>query len=737
MISQDPLVSCIMPTYNRRKFIPYAVQYFLRQDYKHKELIIIDDGTDPVEDLINETPSVHYYKLDQKMNLGDKLNLACKKAKGEIIANWDDDDWYDPVRLSYQVGAIKTGKIDVCGINQLLYLDLQTKDAYQYIYPANQKIWLLGSSLCFTKDLWRKNPFESCNVGMDAWFVWRTPSHRVKALPHHKMAVHMIHQDNTSPKRIKGSWWHHYPIEGVKEILHADWETYSNGKFGGPSVKVNGNRNEITPETKTKQLKNIHACLVHENEDCVIDLVRNLHYQDPNSQILVLNGGQDERMFQAGFAYGRFNALVFPKPLALKYGNLLPFGLKAMEYATELGDFDTLTIVDSDQLAIMPGYSAFLSEYLSSKTNTGMLSNKPERIAPDNRELWTAVQAYKEFDLWKPLLKQFPNGESHFVHWTFWPSTVFTRDAVKDLLGIFTKNERLKSIIRQSKLWAAEEVVFPTLVKILGYETETNPCSNEFVSFKKTYSTSDLELAYRDSNTYWLHPVDRKYDDPVRKYVRQQAGHYQKPNGLPTKTKLTDVMLTLPLLESIREIEGWLGEKEADLLMSITLKSCTSLPVPHRIVEIGSFHGKSTVLMGAVARAYFPEARVYAIDPHEGMLGAVDQGIEQVQPSLENFQHNIKRAGLTDTVVLIKDYSYRVLWEEPISLLFIDGLHDYPNVARDFYKFSPYVVPGGLIAFHDYADYYPGVMALVNEVLDSPSYQKVKLVESLIVIQKL
>src|SRR5690606_1944091 len=117
----------------------------------------------------------------------------------------------------------------------------------------------------------------------------------------------------------------------------------------------------------------------------------------------------------------------------------------------------------------------------------------------------------------------------------------------------------------------------------------------------------------------------------------------------------------------------------------------------------------------------------YAIDPHEGMVGAADQGIEKLQPSLDSFQNNIKKNDLTDMVVLIKDYSYRVLWEEPISFLFIDGLHDYPNVARDFYKFSPFVISGGFIAFHDYADYYPGVMALVNEVLDSSSYQKVKL----------
>ena len=42
------LVSCVMPTFDRRAFVPQAVRYFLRQDYPAKELIIVDDGPEPV-----------------------------------------------------------------------------------------------------------------------------------------------------------------------------------------------------------------------------------------------------------------------------------------------------------------------------------------------------------------------------------------------------------------------------------------------------------------------------------------------------------------------------------------------------------------------------------------------------------------------------------------------------------------------------------------------------------------
>ena len=85
---------------------------------------------------------------------------------------------------------------------------------------------------------------------------------------------------------------------------------------------------------------------------------------------------------------------------------------------------------------------------------------------------------------------------------------------------------------------------------------------------------------------------------------------------------------------------------------------------------------------------------------------------------------------------LIKNYSYNVVWQKPICLLFIDGLHDYPNVARDFWHFSKWVCTGGYVAFHDYSDYYPGVRTFVDELLFSGTYRKINLADSLMVVQK-
>lgn len=735
---RQPFVSCIMPTYNRRKFIPFAIQYFLRQTYAHKELIIVDDGTDTVEDLVPEEASIRYYRLDKKITLGEKLNKACEYAKGDIIAHWDDDDWYDSRRLTYQVNALQHEEADVCGINQLLYFNLSTKHAYQYTYPANQRPWLLGSSLCYTKSLWSNNPFAKINVGMDAMFVWGTPYNRVKVLSDPTIAVHMIHEDNVSPKKTNGSWWHIYPVEEIQKIMQTDWNIYSNGAFVADKVKIQATKIETASlPDPVKPLQNIYACAVHENEDCVIDLVRNLHYSDPASIILLYNGGKNPDLLTSGFPFDKFGAIIYPEPVPLQHGYLHTFGLKVMQYALENFSFDTLTIVDSDQLAIKPGYSQFMGEYLSSKSNVGMLSNKPERITSSNKDVWTATQAFKESDLWKPLLKQFPDGESKFLHWSFWPSTVFTSDAIKDLIKLFKENKVLQKIMNETKIWATEEIIFPTLVKLLGYEIALNPCCHEYVQYRKTFSIRDLQQAEKTPHAFWMHPINRKYDDPLRTHVREKSHHYIHHNKKLTEPQKGDLFMTLPLLDTIRKIEGWLSDREADLLVSTTLKACQTLPSPHHMVEIGSYQGKATVVLGSVAKAFFPEAKIYSLDHHNGIVGATDKGLGQLPPTLEKFKKNIENAGLADMVVLIKDYSYPICWEHPITFLIIDGLHDYPHVARDFWEFSPHVVSGGFIAFHDYADYYPGVKALVNEILVSGLYEKIHLADSLMLVQKI
>ena len=192
----------------------------------------------------------------------------------------------------------------------------------------------------------------------------------------------------------------------------------------------------------------------------------------------------------------------------------------------------------------------------------------------------------------------------------------------------------------------------------------------------------------------------------------------------------------LPLFNNLEKIDGWLSFGEADLLVFTAISTCISLPPPHNIVEVGSYQGKSTVLLGHVVKSFSPNSKVHAIDPHEGVVSSAQNGLLSLPPTLANFNKNISDWGVRGWVDLINDYSFNVAWEGPISMLFIDGLLDYQSVSRDFYHFARFIRPGGFVAFHDYGGPYPGVAQLVNEVTGYGTYNFIDRTDNLVVLQK-
>jgi hypothetical protein len=408
-----------------------------------------------------------------------------------------------------------------------------------------------------------------------------------------------------------------------------------------------------------------------------------------------------------------------------------------MQFALANFSFDTFTIVDSDQLLIRSGYSNYLGEFFHGRPSVGMLSSEPAKTNANNKVNYIALQAFKEYDLWKPLLQSFSGGEEKFVHWTFWPSTVFTAKAASDLIKLFSENDLLKEIMKRTKVWATEEVILPTLVALLGYEIALNPCNYDFVKYKVSHTVNDMGVAFNKSTVYWIHPVERKYENALRKYIRRQCNHYVQERACVNGVEANEITGPLSIFKKIEKIKGWLKEQEADLLIIILLKMCLKFSGQHTIVEIGCYQGKATILLGSFIKEFFPVVKIAAIDPHDGKLGAVDEELISVSPSLTAFTANIKNAGLEDVVEIIHSHTCNVKWQKPISLLIVDGLHDYPSVARDFWQFADLLNTGGCVAFHDYADYYPGVQAFVDELLQTKTYRKIQRADSLIILEKL
>lgn len=233
-MSSLPLVSCIMPTRNRRLFVGQSIWYFLRQEYPQRELVIIDDGEDTVADLVPDDPRIRYVQLERRTPLGAKRNIACEMSRGDLIAHWDDDDWIAPNRLSIQVNELLSNGADVCGMRDLLHYHLEAGDAWLYRYPAHERAWVAGCTLLYRRTTWATNRFPDINVGEDSAFVFKLPPERIHAVADTSCYIALIHSRNTGIKNVADPHWERRPLAEVSYLLAFDRDFYVTLRNGQP-----------------------------------------------------------------------------------------------------------------------------------------------------------------------------------------------------------------------------------------------------------------------------------------------------------------------------------------------------------------------------------------------------------------------------------------------------------------------------------------------------------------------
>jgi glycosyltransferase involved in cell wall biosynthesis len=194
----QPLVSCVMPTWNRRAFIPCAIDCWLKQTYEPRELVILDDGTEQIEDLIPDDERI-LYAFDRKhRTTGDKRNKVNGLAKGEIICNFDDDDYSAPGRIQFQVDLLRSSKKPMTGFGTLLFWDLKEKIAKKF--TAAIKGYVCGTTLCYTKEFWQMHQFKPIQQCSDNNLVYPNLN-SIAASNETRYMVARIHNcHHTSPK---------------------------------------------------------------------------------------------------------------------------------------------------------------------------------------------------------------------------------------------------------------------------------------------------------------------------------------------------------------------------------------------------------------------------------------------------------------------------------------------------------------------------------------------------------
>jgi glycosyltransferase involved in cell wall biosynthesis len=121
MLHHQPLVSIIMPTYNRAELIMESIASIQAQSYTHWELIIVDDGsTDHTAELIMSLldERIFYYYVERTGIGGFIKNIGIEKSTGTILAFNDSDDSWHPQKLATQVKALLShtnAQFSLCG----------------------------------------------------------------------------------------------------------------------------------------------------------------------------------------------------------------------------------------------------------------------------------------------------------------------------------------------------------------------------------------------------------------------------------------------------------------------------------------------------------------------------------------------------------------------------------------------------------------------------------------------
>lgn len=167
-MNKSSLVSIILATYNRSKYISKAIESVLNQSYRDFELVIIDDAsTDKTSEVLNSYNDSRIKIISNKNNLGfvKSLNKGIKYAKGKYIARIDDDDfWPDSSKLKKQVGFLEDNPeyaLVGCGI---IRVDSQGKEIKRYLLPEKdediREIMLITSPFVHMGTVFRKKAWD-------------------------------------------------------------------------------------------------------------------------------------------------------------------------------------------------------------------------------------------------------------------------------------------------------------------------------------------------------------------------------------------------------------------------------------------------------------------------------------------------------------------------------------------------------------------------------------------------
>jgi len=202
-----PDVSILCITKDRRIFMPILKYSYMIQSYPEDklELVIVDDGDDPIEDTLIGVPNVKYVRCEQGMTISQKRNLAVQNAMYDVLVNMDDDDVYPNNSVVHRVAMLLKEPAKQCGFcTSIPCYDITRFSSFMNVPPVTLKMSerVSEATLVFTRKFWEENPFDDMvHIGEGNAFI-QGREQMCRELSPQDVIVSLVHPKNTSSRKL-------------------------------------------------------------------------------------------------------------------------------------------------------------------------------------------------------------------------------------------------------------------------------------------------------------------------------------------------------------------------------------------------------------------------------------------------------------------------------------------------------------------------------------------------------
>jgi glycosyltransferase involved in cell wall biosynthesis len=238
-VQPGPMVSVILPTFNRPQFLEKALESILNQTYKNFEIIVINDGGSDVENVVaklNTRGNIVYVRLAKNIERSAARNAGIKIARGKYIAYLDDDDLFYPDHLETLVTTLQSGPHAVAytdayrAVQQMAdgtYRTVQRQLLYSYDFtPDAILVENQFPNLCC---MHRKSCFDEVGLFDESlqthedWDLWIRLSRKYSFVHIKKATAEYSYRDdrtNTSTQRLEDFY-------RTRQLLYKKFEAYA------------------------------------------------------------------------------------------------------------------------------------------------------------------------------------------------------------------------------------------------------------------------------------------------------------------------------------------------------------------------------------------------------------------------------------------------------------------------------------------------------------------------------